>query len=369
MVFDVGKSSPSPQGVIQDGSGNTGYFLKVNADGSINVSGGGGGGNTTVTAASVTPTWTDGSTNNAITGNLHGAIYFIPTTPAGAVVDLSQPSGILGTNGSSIAAPGNPLDVEINGTVPLPTGAATNAELVTINTTLGTPFQAGASIGNTSFAATQATASALNAQVVGNVATGSTDSGNAVKVGGLANTTPPSVSAGQRIDLAMDTSGNARTLMMAAFIAGADSVNNNNIATITQSNSYSTTGGLRIYPWLFNGTSWDRQRTIGGSFGSALGVTAVETAGSSFGNMTTATTTTHKSGAGILHKIIVNTLVASATITVFDNTAGSGTKIATITLPSTITGDQPFALTYDLSFATGLTITTSGGTDLTVVYR
>ena len=39
--------------------------------------------------------------------------------------------------------------------------------LTTINTTLNAPFQANGSIGNTSFAATQATASALNATVVG----------------------------------------------------------------------------------------------------------------------------------------------------------------------------------------------------------
>ena len=50
----------------------------------------------------------------------------------------------------------------VSGTVSLPTGAATatlqttgNTALTTINTTLGSPFQAGGSIGNTSFAATQ----------------------------------------------------------------------------------------------------------------------------------------------------------------------------------------------------------------------
>lgn len=42
-----------------------------------------------------------------------------------------------------------------------------NQRLTTINTTLGTPFQAGGSIGNTTFAATQATAANLNATVVG----------------------------------------------------------------------------------------------------------------------------------------------------------------------------------------------------------
>lgn len=61
---------------------------------------------------------------------------------------------------------------------PLPTGAATSAlqtsvgatahtDSGTINTTLGSPFQAGGTIGNTTFAASQGTASALNATVVG----------------------------------------------------------------------------------------------------------------------------------------------------------------------------------------------------------
>lgn len=50
----------------------------------------------------------------------------------------------------------------ISGTISLPTGAATsalqttgNSTLTTINTTLGSPFQAGGSIGNTTFASTQ----------------------------------------------------------------------------------------------------------------------------------------------------------------------------------------------------------------------
>lgn len=43
----------------------------------------------------------------------------------------------------------------------------TNSNLSTINSTLGSPFQAGGSIGNTSFAVTQATAANLNATVVG----------------------------------------------------------------------------------------------------------------------------------------------------------------------------------------------------------
>lgn len=45
--------------------------------------------------------------------------------------------------------------------------SANHTDLSAINTTLGTPFQAGGSIGNTSFGATQATAANLNATVVG----------------------------------------------------------------------------------------------------------------------------------------------------------------------------------------------------------
>lgn len=54
----------------------------------------------------------------------------------------------------------------------------------------------------------QATASALNAQVVGNIAHDSADSGPPVKVGGVARTAnPTAVTAGDRVDLYMDKLG------------------------------------------------------------------------------------------------------------------------------------------------------------------
>lgn len=86
-------------------------------------------------------------------------------------------------------------------------------------------------------------------------------------------------------------------------------------------------------------------------------------------NITTATTTVVKGTNGLLHSITVNTEVGSATITIYDNTAASGTKIATITLPSTITGVDPFTLVLDTGFTTGLTVVTSGATDITVSYK
>lgn len=95
----------------------------------------------------------------------------------------------------------------------------------------------------------------------------------------------------------------------------------------------------------------------------------VDEASFSYKDIATAATTAVKAAPGYLHTITVNTFVASATITVYDSATGSGTKIATITLPATITADAPFTLKYDAAFATALTIVTSGATDVTVSYR
>lgn len=80
-------------------------------------------------------------------------------------------------------------------------------------------------------------------------------------------------------------------------------------------------------------------------------------------NITTATTTTVKSGAGFLHAITINT-TAAGTITIYDNTAGSGTKIGIIKASVV---EQ--TLTYNVSFTTGLTIVTAAASDITVSWR
>lgn len=106
------------------------------------------------------------------------------------------------------------------------------------------------------------------------------------------------------------------------------------------------------------------------TLGGATPANSVPTvsAGFTFGNMTTATTTTFKSGAGVLHTITIGTLgtVASA-VSIFDNTAGSGTSIGI--LNSLTTGQGTY--TFDVAFTTGLTITTTGtvAPNITVSYR
>lgn len=91
-----------------------------------------------------------------------------------------------------------------------------------------------------------------------------------------------------------------------------------------------------------------------------------QASGWSFGNVTTNTTSTLKTGAGVLHCVTVNILGTTSQVVLYDNTAGSGTKIGTVT---TLIAGQTGC--YDAAFATGLTIVTTGAlaADITVSYR
>jgi len=81
-----------------------------------------------------------------------------------------------------------------------------------------------------------------------------------------------------------------------------------------------------------------------------------------YNNITSATTTVVKSSAGVLHAITVNATAAGA-ITIYDNTAASGSKIAT--LKASI-GENTYV--YDVTFGNGLTIVTAAASDITVSY-
>ena len=74
--------------------------------------------------------------------------------------------------------------------------------------------------------------------------------------------------------------------------------------------------------------------------------------GWTYRNMASQATLTVKSGAGVLHAITFNKPVATSTLALYDNTAGSGTLIGTITVPAS---PQPSTLLYDVAFSTGLT--------------
>lgn len=95
--------------------------------------------------------------------------------------------------------------------------------------------------------------------------------------------------------------------------------------------------------------------------------TDVYVLGYAYKNITTDATTVVKAGPGLLHTISINTPLATTTITIYDNTAASGTKIGTYTIAAS---PQPSSVTYDVNFLIGLTIVTgTASSDITVSYR
>lgn len=80
-------------------------------------------------------------------------------------------------------------------------------------------------------------------------------------------------------------------------------------------------------------------------------------------------TTVVKSGSGTLRSIIFSGVASASNVTtIYDNTAASGTVIS---IPNTLAVTFPTTLFFDLAFATGLTISTTGGngSDMTVMWK
>ena len=82
-------------------------------------------------------------------------------------------------------------------------------------------------------------------------------------------------------------------------------------------------------------------------------------------NITTATTTICKYSAGTLHNILIGNPSNNA-ITIYDNSAASGTIITTISPGSSST---PLSFDLHVPFQNGLTIVTAGTVNLTVIYE
>jgi hypothetical protein len=95
------------------------------------------------------------------------------------------------------------------------------------------------------------------------------------------------------------------------------------------------------------------------------------TPGGSFLAIATAGTNTVKTGAGTLCRIIVTKVIASGTIKVYDNTAGSGTVILnTFGCSATeLNSNVPHVIEIHADFATGCTVVSVENVEFTVVYR
>lgn len=152
--------------------------------------------------------------------------------------------------------------------------------------------------------------------VAGAVADNAADSGLPLKVGGVYNASAPTYDTGDRGNLQIDVAGNLK-VSLATKLAGEDLTGD--VIKVEQRNNYAY--------------------------------------------ISSATTTTIKSGAGFLHTLTILGGTAGV-VTVYDNTAGSGSVIAAFGSTNAL---QTY--TFDVTYATGLTVVTAAGTQLTVSYR
>lgn len=96
-------------------------------------------------------------------------------------------------------------------------------------------------------------------QVQGNVASGATDVGSPVKVGGRYNTTSPTLADGQRGDLQLGTRGSLNTTLFNPDSATAIGSAANGAGGDSSTNAVSVLF-VRNYGEVFNNTTWDRAR-------------------------------------------------------------------------------------------------------------
>jgi hypothetical protein len=94
--------------------------------------------------------------------------------------------------------------------------------------------------------------------VQGAIASGATDSGNPVKVGGRYNTTPPTLTNGQRGDLTVDSRQSLNVAIRASDSASYLGISPN-VFDGTSASTVVAQTAARGY--LFNGTDWDRYRS------------------------------------------------------------------------------------------------------------
>lgn len=123
---------------------------------------------------------------------------------------------------------------------------------------VGNPVQTGGVDGSGNVQAF-ATDTSGNQAVVGNIASAATDSGNPVKAGTKYNSTRPTFTDGQRADLQGDNRGNASVLPCLSQTAAADAFTNGNIGWC-RDQANSTILAMATAGYLYNGSTWDRQR-------------------------------------------------------------------------------------------------------------
>jgi hypothetical protein len=157
----------------------------------------------------------------AVTFNVTGV--WVATLTIQATVDGVNWSTV---NGSIVATDQTVQFFSTNAFVVVPCGSFAQVRLIATAFTSGTinvAWNAGA--GENVTPVFNNVAAAFNAQVVGNVASGSADSGNGVKVSAVYNSVLPVLTTGQRADLQTDINGRLITTASTTYITYAACTN------------------------------------------------------------------------------------------------------------------------------------------------
>lgn len=191
-----------------------------------------------------------------------------------------------------------------------------------------------------------------NAFAVGTAASGASDVGNPVKVGGRYNSTQPVLTDGQRGDLQIGSRGQLLVSLVdhngATAIRGVSNTSDGVAADSSNTNLVVTT---RPYQW--NGTSWDRER-------KPSVVSRILSAGASTNG------TVAKASSGNLHTVTGYNAAVSARFLKFLNKAsapsvGTDTPVLTLYLPPSSTFSFDFGALY---FSAGIAFAlTTGAAD------
>jgi hypothetical protein len=182
----------------------------------------------------------------------------------------------------------------------------------------------------------------------GSVASGATDSGNPVKVGGVFSSPAPTLTNGQRGDLQLTSSAELCVQIRSGGIAPAM------VASGTDGTSNtSSVAAMRVVsrPETFNGTTWDRLK-------KANAVSHIASAAA------TTNATSAKASAGDLHTISAyNTTAAVKYLKVFNKASAPTTGTDTPVIVEAIPPNARLTVTYPnggLYFSTGIAYALTG---------
>lgn len=187
-------------------------------------------------------------------------------------------------------------------------------------------------------------------QAQGNVASGTTDSGNPVKVGGVGGTSyPTAVTAGQRVN-DWNTLNGAKVVAPAIGVALGDGGSGTGGYLIRADSAASSTP-LYVYNGIFNGLTWDRLSTP-----------------NTYSRLPSAAATTNatsvKASVGWLFAVTVyNTTAAVKYLKLYNKasapTVGTDTPVLTYAIPPN--GQLAISRPFPDYFSTGIAYALTGG--------